>query len=135
MPAQPVPREVEFGGQPTLESFPSPPSFPGSTSSDNSSFGESRSNPSNSLQPDASSSRGRRTYYVVIPGKQTDLEAISNQVIRLGDSFGIAQLVEQSGTPRGPHVQVGPFADRDAANRWNRYFRDFGMDARVIVNR
>jgi hypothetical protein len=72
---------------------------------------------------------------VVIPGKQGELESISNQVIRLGDSFGIAQLVQQSSSSRGPHVQVGPFVDRDAASRWNHYFRDFGMDARVIRNR
>jgi hypothetical protein len=32
-------------------------------------------------------------------------------------------------------VLVGPFTNRNAATRWNRYFRDFGMDARVYYRR
>jgi hypothetical protein len=144
LPAQPVPREIEFGGQSTLNSFPSPPNVPTSSTSGNGASGSSTPGDAQSAarssspapQPErAASSGSRRAYYVVIPGKQGELDAISNQVNRLGDGFGIAQLVQQSGSPRGPHVQVGPFVDRDAANRWNRYFRDFGMDARVSVTR
>ena len=149
LPSQAVPREVNFnGGQPTLNQFPSPPPLPAGASrnSDGSRPSEDVTNSAaRSSQPDALRSgssdgftgsdrlnRGR-AYFVVIPGKQGELDAISNQVIRLGDGFGIAQLVQQTSEPRGPHVQVGPFGDRNAANRWNRYFRDFGMDARIYV--
>ncbi|MBD3880675.1 hypothetical protein IFO70_02790 [Phormidium tenue FACHB-886] len=124
------PREVEFGGQsPSLNQFPSPPPLPGSPAA---APVNAREAGRNALSPSGSPSR--RAYYVVIPGEQNELDAIMNQVIRLGDNFGIAQLVQQSGT-RGAHVQIGPFTDRRAANRWNRYFRDFGMNARVYVDR
>ncbi|NEQ28916.1 MAG: hypothetical protein F6K28_60215 [Microcoleus sp. SIO2G3] len=82
-------------------------------------------------EPDRSSGR---SYYVVIPGQSEDISAISNQVMRLGEGLGIAQQVTQGSSPRGAHVQVGPFADRGTASRWNRYFRDFGMDARIYTN-
>jgi hypothetical protein len=114
-----APREVNFGGQSPSDQFPSPPSFPA---------------PANTTRSTSPSDSPGRDYYVVVPGKQNELEAISNQIIRLGDGFGIAQLVQQSDT-RGTHVQVGPFSDRQAANRWNHYFRDFGIDARVTLGR
>jgi hypothetical protein len=74
-------------------------------------------------------------YYVVIPGRQVDLPEISNQVIRLGQGFAIAPVVDESPEPIGNHVRVGPFVNRRAASRWSDYFRDFGMDARVFYNR
>jgi hypothetical protein len=114
-----APREVNFGGQSPTDQFPSPSSFPAPADA------------TRSTSPSDSPGRG---YYVVVPGSQNELEAISNQIIRLGDGFGIAQLVQQSST-RGSHLQVGPFSDRQAANRWNRYFRDFGIDARVTLGR
>ena len=114
-----APREVNFGGQPPADQFPSPPSFPA---------------PADATRSASPSDAPGRSYYVVVPGKQNELEAISNQIIRLGDGFGIAQLVQQSST-KGTHVQVGPFSDRQAANRWNHYFRDFGIDARVTLGR
>lgn len=147
MPLQPVPREVEFGQQAApqqtpqapLSQFPSPPELPSAASpvlpsASTGDGGNSAPGTSASVQP-SDPPRGSRAYYVIIPGKQGDLSGISNQVIRLGDGFGIAQLVQQSSSPRGPHVQVGPFANRDAARRWNRYFRDFGMDARIDLIR
>ena len=118
LPVAPVPREVEFG-QPaptTQEQFVNPPS---------------QAAPGN-LPP---STAGSRAFYVVVPGSVKDLQGISNQIIRLGDGLGIAQLVQSSTSPKGPHVRVGPFADRNAANRWSRYFRDFGLDARVDLER
>jgi hypothetical protein len=112
LPVAPVPREVEFG-QPA-------PATPGSI------------NPSSQSAPaNFSPTPGSRAFYVVVPGSPKDLQGISNQIVRLGDGLGIAQLVQSSTAPRGPHVRVGPFADRGAANRWSRYLRDFGMDARV----
>ena len=121
-----TPREVNFGGQ-SPNQPPSASSFPAPTAPANAAFGNTPTN----LPSDLSTERG---YYVVIPGKQGELEAISNQIMRLGDGFSIAQMVQQS-SAKGTHVQVGPFNDRQAANRWNRYFRDFGMDARVTRDR
>jgi hypothetical protein len=123
-----APREVNFGGQsPSPDQFPSPPSLSAPPASTNATFSSTPTNPPS----DSSTGRG---YYVVVPGKQEELDAISNQIVRLSDGFGIAQMVQQS-TTKGTHVQVGPFSDRQAASRWNRYFRDFGMNARVTRDR
>lgn len=84
-------------------------------------------------QPEAADSSGR-AYYVIIPGGGKDVSAITTQVARLTDGMGIDGMV-QSGTSQGSHVRVGPFNSRNAANRWTRYFRDFGMDARVSFSR
>jgi hypothetical protein len=122
-----APREVTFGGQPpSADQFPSPPALPAPPAS------AAFINAPTNLQP--SDLPSGHSYYVIVPGKQGELDAISNQIIRLSDGFGIAQLVQQS-TTKGTHVQVGPFSDRQAASRWNRYFRDFGMDARVTRDR
>ncbi|MBW4468142.1 MAG: hypothetical protein KME07_22170 [Pegethrix bostrychoides GSE-TBD4-15B] len=71
-----------------------------------------------------------RAYFVVIPSNGKKLDAISEQVTRLTDGMGVDGMIATA-TKRGSHVQVGPFNSRSAANRWTRYFRDFGMDARV----
>lgn len=83
-----------------------------------------------STQTEAERESDGRTYYVVIPGKQNDLQAVSEQITRLTDGMGIDGMVSTA-TSRGSHIRVGPFNTRSAANRWTRYFRDFGMDARV----
>jgi hypothetical protein len=75
------------------------------------------------------------SYYVVIPGDADDLSDIYSQVVRLGGDLRLAQVTESRRSPLGPHVLVGPFVNRNAATRWNRYFRDFGMDARVYYRR
>ena len=75
-----------------------------------------------------------RAYYVVIPSNGKKLDAISEQVTRLTDGMGVDGMV-RTATSHGAHVQVGPFNSRDAASRWSRYFRDFGMDARVSYSR
>jgi hypothetical protein len=74
-------------------------------------------------------------YYVVIPGDSDILPEIANQVIRLSEGYTIAARVEEADRPLGNHVRVGPFSGRRAAARWSRYFRDFGMDARVDFRR
>lgn len=79
-------------------------------------------------------STGSRAYYVIIPGAGKDLTAITSQVSRLTEGMGIDGMV-QSGSSKGDHVRVGPFNSRSAASRWTRYFRDFGMDARVSFSR
>jgi hypothetical protein len=70
-------------------------------------------------------------YYVVIPGNSQMMPEIANQVIRLGEGYAIAAMVEEAERPLGGHVRVGPFTSRRSAARWSRYFRNFGMDARV----
>lgn len=95
-------------------------------------FGSSEPEPS--LEPPGREGSGGHSYFVVIPGGGDDVNAISTQIARLTDGMGIDGMV-QPGTARGSHVRVGPFNSRSAANRWSRYFRDFGMDARVSYSR
>ena len=66
----------------------------------------------------------------MIPSNGKKLDVVSEQVVRLTNGMGVDGMITTA-TTRGPHVQVGPFNSRSAANRWTRYFRDFGMDARV----
>ncbi len=72
-------------------------------------------------------------YFVVIPAPQRDLQDIEEQVRRLAlreDENDPA--VQWRNQPRGYHVIVGPFEDREIAERWNRYLKDFGLkNARV----
>jgi hypothetical protein len=74
--------------------------------------------------------RGGKSYYVVIPSRGRDLDEVSEQVSRLTNGMGIDDMVGTANR-HGSHVRVGPFNSRSAASRWTRYFRDFGMDARV----
>lgn len=72
-------------------------------------------------------------YYVVIPTDSSNLGTLSNQVIQLGTP---PDRVQQRTAPRGPHVAVGPFADRGLANRWNDFYRDAGIgNSRVFFQR
>lgn len=115
LPVAPVPREVEFGQPPSQNQL---------------------SNPAPPPEVEATAPvRNSRHYYVVIPGGEDNIAAITNQVARLGEGFDVAQMVQAGDSRRGSHVRVGPFVDRSAANRWSRYFRDFGMDARVYFSR
>lgn len=116
LPAQPVPREVEFGQPPAQDqAVLNPPSDP--------------------MPPQAERSEATdRAFYVVIPGRSDDVEAITNQILRLGDGLSIAEMV-QVDDARGSHVRIGPFVDRSAARRWNSYFREFGMNSRIYYRR
>ena len=67
-------------------------------------------------------------YFVVIPGSQEYLPDIAAHMIRLGFP---KDAVFQREVPRGPHVAVGPFEDQSQAERWSRFLRSNGMDARV----
>jgi len=72
-------------------------------------------------------------YYVVIPTAMANLQALSNQVIQLGTP---ADRVQARTEPRGPHVAVGPFADRSLAERWSGFYREAGIgDSRVFYQR
>lgn len=81
-------------------------------------------------------SAGRHSYYVVVPGRTSNLPDISSLVTLLGAGLDLSENNNQErSSPLGPHVLVGPFTSRTTANRWTRYFRDFGMDARVYYKR
>ncbi|MBE9004103.1 hypothetical protein IQ259_03430 [Fortiea sp. LEGE XX443] len=72
-------------------------------------------------------------YYVVIPGKVQDLPVITNKIIR---NVGNSALIRERQKPFGPHVAVGPFAERGDADRWNKYMQELGFgNARVYYNR
>lgn len=78
----------------------------------------------------------RRSYYVVIPGSASRLPDIEDLIATLGSGLAVSEDAVQPRTaPLGNHVRVGPFVDRGAASRWSRFFRDFGMDARVYYGR
>ncbi|PZU94758.1 MAG: hypothetical protein DCF32_22700 [Leptolyngbya sp.] len=72
-------------------------------------------------------------YYVVIPTDASNLGTLSSQVIQLGTP---PDRVQQRTEPRGPHVAVGPFADRGLANRWNDFYHQAGLgNSRVFFSR
>lgn len=72
-------------------------------------------------------------FYVVIPTAESNLQAVSAQIIQLGTP---ADRVQMRTAPRGPHVAVGPFADRGLANQWNSFYRDAGLSSsRVFFER
>ncbi len=104
-------REIEFEQIPSLNSANTIPNEPGIRYSDDV--------PNNA-------------FYLVIPGSRSDLPQMRERVILLGAR---QDSVLEREAPRGPHVLVGPFVDRSAASRWNRFLRDFGMNSRVYFIR
>jgi hypothetical protein len=91
--------------------------------------------PYNPAQADVLVAAAARTYYVVIPGSSASLMDISNLVTTLGNGEVPETAIQERRSPLGSHVLVGPFTNRSTASRWNRYFRDFGMDARIYYGR
>jgi hypothetical protein len=114
VPVTVAPREIEFGRSPEVAAAPIAPPAAG---------------------PATTTTYVGQNYYVVIPGPASELSTIAAQVIRLGANIGVSGIVEERTEPVGPHVRVGPFVDQAAANRWSRYFSDFGLNARVYYRR
>ena len=80
--------------------------------------------------PPRNSARG---YYVVVPGDRADLADFRDRAIRLGVQQKSIQLRER---PLGPHLAVGPFAERQQAETMGRYLRDRGqLDTRIYFDR
>ncbi len=106
------PTQVEFGQQLSYASPTSPSTYPVNVPP-----------PSTTavVPPTGASSA---PYYVVIPTSQASLPQLSAQVVQLGTP---ADRVQQRTSPRGPHLAIGPFVDRDLANRWNNFYRDAGI--------
>ncbi|MEA5603363.1 hypothetical protein [Nostoc sp. UHCC 0252] len=79
-------------------------------------------------------------YYVAIPTTQEQLSAIGSQVrqnlARFSQDLGRSGGVTERAQPRGPHVAVGPFANRFQAEEWNKYLRNIGYrNARVYYGK
>lgn len=79
--------------------------------------------------PGGNSARG---YYVVVPGARSDLSDLRDRAIRLGVQQSSIQLRER---PLGPHLAVGPFAQRQQAETMERYLKDKGLDTRIFFDR
>ena len=111
---------VEFGQPPTFSTINTPPPPPSGFS------------PANAPFPPAGGLNVDSPYYIVIPGPSDRLPDIRDQVVQLGVTPYSVQLRER---PRGPHVAVGPFENRDMAEGWNDYLRGFGLNSRVFFDR
>jgi hypothetical protein len=72
-------------------------------------------------------------YYVTIPARAQDLSFIAS---RIRQNSGRYDIVVERQQPLGPHVAVGPFAQRSDAERWNDYLRELGFgNARVYYGK
>lgn len=91
---------------------------------------EPRPAPSSPTQPNALDSNAR--YLVIIPAKTEDFPALTAEAIQLGIR---ADAIQSRPAPYGPHLEIGPFAQRAEAEEVNRYLRKRGLDARVFFNR
>ncbi|HEY9802891.1 MAG TPA: hypothetical protein V6D25_21185 [Leptolyngbyaceae cyanobacterium] len=75
----------------------------------------------------------RSRYYVTIPAKAEEVPVIAN---RIRSAVGRYGFVAERSRPLGPHVAVGPFAQRTQAEQWNNYLRNMGFgNARVYYGR
>lgn len=130
---QPTPTPTTTAANPPVEGFPIP-NLPTTTVPRELEF-EPLEDSDGSRPLFDSEEEARRSYYIVIPGDDEELYDISQQVVRLAHGIRMSRLVEERESPLGPHVRVGPFTGRSAAERWNRYFLDFGLNARVYFRR
>lgn len=80
----------------------------------------------------SSPKRQQSGYFVSIPSSRRNLSTVTDKVNQSGLEKGI---IQSKRSPRGLHVAVGPFGSWTEANRWNSYFRDKGMDARIYFDR
>lgn len=71
-------------------------------------------------------------YVVVIPADRAALPGVAEQAMQLGIQ---PEAIQQREAPLGPHVAVGPYADRPQAEAVSRYLREHGLDARVVYRR
>lgn len=113
---------VEFGQQLSYSVPPNPNAYPVNIP------------PPTSAQPVAAvTSSSDAPFYVVIPTNERDLPLVSSQVIQLGTP---PNQVQQRTSPLGPHVAIGPFADRGLAEEWTSFYREAGFSSsRVFFQR
>lgn len=78
----------------------------------------------------------RSHYTVVIPCREEEIPFVEAQVRQMVPDLGIKRGVYVRNGQEGPYVLVGPFRDKETAEKWNRYLHDFGLeDARVNYGR
>jgi len=134
-------RMVTVGGNstdnrayPTPATNPYPVSYPTqqipnfSTSYPQTSYPTQTNNPNfiGATQRREEDSRG---FFVVIPGSPEELNKIATQLIQLGTR---PSAIQERSQPRGWHIAVGPFENREEADTWNALFRSEGLDARLF---
>lgn len=74
------------------------------------------------------SEKTTRAYYVVIPSSENKVAEMAETV----EDAGVRQnLIQKRDAPRGTHVAVGPFPNRNEAHRWSSQLQTEGLDARV----
>jgi len=79
-------------------------------------------------------SANSKFYFVVIPAGKDDLPVVERQVKQL--STKVPAIISQRQEPRGSHLRVGPFTQRDKAESYNRYLISAGLsNARVYFGR
>lgn len=75
-------------------------------------------------------------YSVIIPCREEEMPAIAAQIEQIVPDMGMQQAISMRNESDGSFVMIGPFRNREAAENWHRYFRDFGMEnAQVYYGR
>jgi hypothetical protein len=75
-------------------------------------------------------------YSVIIPCREEELPAIAAQIRQMAPDMNMEQAISMRNESDGSYVMVGPFRNREMAENWNRYLRDFGMEnAQVYYGR
>ncbi len=127
-----VPSAIEFGQVPPFQTTPSPsdpgavPPLPMPPSSTPPSVGALPNPPAASVNTGYAQfvDTTLSGYFVVVPGAAEDLPSLANQLVNLGVP---SSLVRIRTSPRGPHIAVGPYNDRDLAEDWTRFLRESGI--------
>jgi len=73
-----------------------------------------------------------RGYVVVIPSRQAEFANLTSQLTRLGIP---EQVIQPKLAPIAPHLQLGPYRDRQDAEFVSRSLRRNGLDARLYFSR
>jgi len=116
-PATPVETPVEASPDPETELIP---------------IAVESSSPSPEPVFDEQEEENVRGYYVIIPTRQ----AFLSQTAAMVQAVGVrVELIQKRDAPRGDHVAVGPFSEREEATRWRSQLRGEGLDARVYFGR
>lgn len=71
-------------------------------------------------------------FIVIIPASQSDFLSLTEQITRLGIQ---RSAIQPNVAPVAPHLQIGPFAERQDAENASRSLRREGLDARVFYKR
>ena len=71
-------------------------------------------------------------YVVVIPGGRDELASLADRAVRMGIR---QEAIQEKGSPLGPHLEIGPFAQHSDAKKISQFLNGGGLDARVYYNR